>query len=179
MPASRRRRAITLTPRSWPSSPTFASSTRIGWVTLEDRRLHVCSELCAKCLDALAARGTGTDRLDRCRHAVGVRVANHLDQIVERPGEASRVARSPVQTQRLDFSLPRLGIHPMQLERQVAGRLAVGVHADDDTLTCLLGQLEIVRRVRDLLLQPAGLDTRGGAAALIDLVEVLLRLPLD
>src|SRR5476651_1645404 len=29
MPASRRARAITLAPRSWPSSPGFATSTRI------------------------------------------------------------------------------------------------------------------------------------------------------
>src|SRR5581483_1681629 len=33
MPASRSARATTLTPRSWPSRPTFASSTRIGALT--------------------------------------------------------------------------------------------------------------------------------------------------
>src|SRR5262245_3692099 len=33
MPASRSARATTLTPRSWPSSPTLARSTRIGTFT--------------------------------------------------------------------------------------------------------------------------------------------------
>src|SRR5262249_32444653 len=34
MPASRRARATTLTPRSWPSSPTLASTMRIGGAVL-------------------------------------------------------------------------------------------------------------------------------------------------
>src|SRR6266850_2004963 len=39
MPASRRARATILTPRSWPSSPTLATSTRIGGMALRIVRL--------------------------------------------------------------------------------------------------------------------------------------------
>src|SRR5262249_6781136 len=159
MPASRRRRAITLTPRSWPSSPTFASSTRIGWATLEDRRLHVRPELRSKRFHDLAARGARSHGRDRRRHDVGVGVADDVDELVEGPAEAFGIATCAMDAERLDLSLLRLGIHAMQLERQVAWRLSVGVDADDDALPGLLGQLEVVGRVRDLLLQPAGLDT--------------------
>src|SRR5215470_1667443 len=123
MPASRRRRAITLTPRSWPSSPTFASSTRIGWLKLEDRRLHVGPELRAKRFDDLSTRGAGAHGLDRRGHDVGVRVADGLDEVVERPGETRGVAGRAVDAQRLDLALLRFGIHAMQHERQVARRL--------------------------------------------------------
>src|SRR5262249_38253986 len=86
---------------------------------------------------------------------------------------SARAGRA-VDAQRLDLALLRFGIHAMQLERQIARRLAVGVDADDDALSRLLGELEVIGRVRDLLLEPAGLDAGNSAAALVDLVEIRL-----
>src|SRR5690348_7260497 len=50
MPASRRARAITLAPRSWPSSPGLATTTRIGPaatpITASMKRLHTpCTDV--------------------------------------------------------------------------------------------------------------------------------------
>src|SRR5690348_7353018 len=70
MPASRRARAITLAPRSWPSSPGLATSTRIGGRMLEMRRLLVSPEHVAERIADLAERRVGPDRVEDVRHRV-------------------------------------------------------------------------------------------------------------
>src|SRR6476660_1506363 len=91
-PASRRARATSFAPRSWPSSPGFATSTLAGVVIAsgrfrygvpasghasaaspsEDRRLLVLAPHVLELLRDLADRAVLLDALDQLRHEVGV-----------------------------------------------------------------------------------------------------------
>src|SRR4051794_40808547 len=80
MPASRRARAMILAPRSWPSRPGLATTTRIlravavviGARSLEHRRLGVGPEDLLQRRDHLALAGAGTGGGGDRRHQVGV-----------------------------------------------------------------------------------------------------------
>src|SRR5579862_2586413 len=70
MPASRSARAITLAPRSWPSSPGLATSTRIGGFILYVRRFLVRPEHFAQGIADLTQRGVCAYRIQDERHSV-------------------------------------------------------------------------------------------------------------
>src|SRR5579864_6772647 len=85
-PASRRARATTFTPRSWPSNPTLAMRMRTGprgaapSVRSKDRVLNVGPEHAPQGVDDLPHRGVGFDRIDRGRDQVVV-AAGHGGQL--------------------------------------------------------------------------------------------------
>src|SRR5271169_1614936 len=85
MPASRNARAITFAPRSWPSKPGLATSTRMrgsirldvstcdgstGPAALYDAGFGVDAEDFAERVADLAHGGVGTDRIQDKRHGV-------------------------------------------------------------------------------------------------------------
>src|SRR5580700_3045369 len=72
MPASRSARAITLAPRSCPSRPGLATSTRIGrdMVYLEVRLFLVSAEHRAERVADLAQRCISLHRVQNIRHGV-------------------------------------------------------------------------------------------------------------
>src|SRR5262245_40269479 len=113
MPASRSARAMTLAPRSWPSNPGFAITTRIfcivvaassyqltasgfplpaGSWTLYERHLFVLSPDFAKRVAHLADRGVGADAVHQGIHRVP-RSTRGLLEHVERVRHARGVAR--------------------------------------------------------------------------------------
>src|SRR5262245_45109463 len=69
-PASRKVRAMTLAPRSWPSSPGLATSTRyaIGCTSLNSYRFLEDAEHFAHRLGDLTNSGVGTHGVDNIRH---------------------------------------------------------------------------------------------------------------
>src|SRR5579862_3706244 len=83
MPASRSARAITLAPRSWPSSPGLATSTRIGRFILNVGRFLVRTEHTAKGIADFAERGIRAHGIEQERHGV-LRAFGGLLQRVER-----------------------------------------------------------------------------------------------
>src|SRR3954466_12097919 len=67
MPASRKARATTFAPRSWPSRPGFAIRTRSG---SDNQRLLEHAELGAQHVHHLAERAVRERALDEVRHQV-------------------------------------------------------------------------------------------------------------
>src|SRR5690349_17716129 len=100
MPASRKARAITLAPRSWPSRPGFAINTRSFRPTpptpspqsLNDRYFLVLAPHLPQRVAHLAHRRVGADRIDDRRHDVLAR-PRRVAQPVERTLDEIAVAR--------------------------------------------------------------------------------------
>src|SRR3990172_5809926 len=180
IPASRRARATTLTPRSWPSRPILARRTRFGGaLTSEDDRLDVAAEDCAQCLDDLAARRPRAHGLDRLRHEILVALRSP-PQLLEALRDGRLVAGRSEGGELADLALLGLGVDAVELEGEsVLAGVAVRIDADDHPLAALLRALEVVGRVGDLLLGPARLDAGDRAPELVDLLEHRARLALD
>src|SRR5207245_1193184 len=71
MPASRSARAITLAPRSCPSRPGLATSTRIGLFIWSDRaRFLIGAEHIPQSVTDLTQRRVGADSIQDVRHRV-------------------------------------------------------------------------------------------------------------
>src|SRR5204863_6322872 len=159
MPASRRARAMIFAPRSWPSRPGFAMTTRIfaaTALTLEDRRLapdtpHVSQRVAHLAHRQVRAR-SGQDRLHQVR--VSCRAALELG---ERLLGSGGVAARPHRTNALDLLLLERGIDAQDLERRLVVEL-VTVDADDHALPGLDLGLVAVRRLCDLSLHEVVLD---------------------
>src|SRR6476646_5647038 len=102
MPASRRARAMTLAPRSWPSNPGFAMTTRIfcivvvaasrrlpasGWQpvaeswSLYQRYLFVLTPDFAQRVAHLSHRGVGTDAVHQRVHRIPGAARRLLEQV--------------------------------------------------------------------------------------------------
>src|SRR5262249_32677107 len=96
-PASRNDAATTLAPRSCPSRPALATSTRIflskSTPSLELRRLVVLAEHDAHRLSHLALGGVGAGAVDQERHQVLLLVARRLGQGREPARDQVVVAR--------------------------------------------------------------------------------------
>src|SRR5215218_4071599 len=91
IPASRRARAMTFAPRSWPSSPGFATSTRIFLSLMLEGGLLVEAVNVAQRVADFAERGVGADGLDGRGHRV-VGVARGPLQFFERVRDRAAVA---------------------------------------------------------------------------------------
>src|SRR5919107_5750636 len=91
IPASRSARAITFAPRSWPSSPGFATRTRIFLSLMLESGLLVEAVHVAQGVADFAERGVGAHRVDGRGHRV-VAVGRGLLQFFERVGDRARVA---------------------------------------------------------------------------------------
>src|SRR5690348_3540702 len=115
MPASRSARAMILAPRSCPSSPGLATTTRIFFSVaggieaagiLKNWSFAVAAEHGLQSADHLALGHFRTRRLDQQRHQVLTGIARRLGQRLERP---SRGIGIPALPDRLD-SLHLLGL---------------------------------------------------------------------
>src|SRR3990172_9853734 len=138
IPASRRARATTLTPRSWPSRPILARRTRLGGATSEDDRLDVAAEDCTQRLDDLAARRPRAPGLDRLRHEILVALRSPL-QLLEALRDGRLTARSLEGGDLADLALLGLGVDAVELEGEpVLAGVAVRIDADDHSLPALL-----------------------------------------
>src|SRR5688572_14048473 len=122
IPPSRSARAMTLAPRSCPSRPGLAMTTRIFWAMgqLDYRLLDVLSPDVAQRVAHLADRGVGADRLEQQGHRIGV-ADGPVAQGLEGPGDTGAVARPP---QRLE--LRQLGLASRLVDIQDTDRLVIG-----------------------------------------------------
>src|SRR5918997_4628631 len=91
IPASRSARAMTLAPRSWPSSPGLATRTRIFLSLMLEGRLLVESVNVAQRVADFAERGVDADGVDGRGHRVVAR-ARGLLQLFERVRDGAVVA---------------------------------------------------------------------------------------
>src|SRR5262245_59204017 len=201
IPASRSARAMTLAPRSCPSRPGLAMTTRIfrmwfgpadpdatrspqrralGSVRLEpdldQRDFLVFAPHLAERIAHLADGRIGADAIEQRIHRVGVRTGRTAER-VERARDRVVVARAP---QRLETRELRFGGRLVDVENRVRRLvvLDVVVDADDDLLPPLDRLLELVRRLGDLALREALLDGLDHPAHPVDDVEVVVRAAL-
>src|SRR5687768_6549971 len=103
MPASRSARAMTFAPRSWPSSPGLAITTRIFWLirstthqitrSSDDRHFLVFSPYFAERIAHFADRGIGAHAIEQQRHGVGGAPGAGLQRF-ERAADAIGIARA-------------------------------------------------------------------------------------
>src|ERR1043166_3586009 len=131
MPASRRARAMTLAPRSWPSRPGLATSTRMGYPSgLDNRGLRVSAEHGAQRIADLAQGAIGLYRIQDERH--GVRgTFGGTAQVVQRTGD-SLAAPAGAEVAKLS----RLVILSTAIDLEnldgILARRDEAVHTDDD-----------------------------------------------
>src|SRR6185503_15899768 len=182
MPASRSAAATTLAPRSWPSRPGLAISTRMGSSIVppsENRRLAPGAEDLAQHVHHLAQRRVGLGALHEGGHEVHRRAGVDADA-VERLAHLGGAAR-PAQLAQLAAALA-LGL-VADLEHLEAVVLLVRLHelvdAHDDLPARLQLALVLVGRLADLALEPALLERRHHAAQLVDAREQLQRAALE
>src|SRR5688572_11378487 len=165
MPASRSARAMTFAPRSWPSSPGLAMTTRIldmgfglrvSGYKLDYRLFHVFAPDIPERVAHFADGGIRPDCFEQQRHGVS---GGHrpFAQRVKGPLDAAVVAAA---AQRLELGQLRLAGGFVDVED--ADRLLVlldeVVDADDDALAGLDGLLELVGAVGNLALRVPVLD---------------------
>src|SRR5439155_4172842 len=128
-------RATTLTPRSWPSSPTLATNTRPAAIGLNLRRLDVTAEDARQAAHDLAQRRVGRHGVDEDRHQVDLGIGGRRREALERRRHGPAVAALPDLVEALDLAgFVFLG-DAQQFDACVAA-VAFGeaVHADHDPL---------------------------------------------
>src|SRR6188474_3319046 len=184
IPASRRARAMILAPRSCPSKPGLATTTRIlravaasiSAGSLEDGGLRVGAEDLLHRRDHLSLRGAGAGGGDDRRH-----------QVLLRRGCTSQLGKGALHSAGVASSASRLqAIDLLALQRRVdaqdRGRLFAlldeVVDADDDPLTLVDLALIGESGVGDLALGEVAADRLDHPAQLVDAGEVLIRRPL-
>src|SRR5829696_6555972 len=157
IPASRSARAMTFAPRSWPSSPGFATRTRIFLSLMLESRLLVESVNVAQRVTDFAERGVGADGVDGRGHRVVAR-ARGLLQLFERVRDGAVVAPRLRALQAFDLVVA----HPLVDDEDGDFRLLalhrVLVDADDGLVAALDGLLVLVGRFLNLALREALLD---------------------
>src|SRR5216683_2513206 len=123
-PASRRARATTLAPRSWPSRPGLATSTR--GATLENDRLLELAPGLAQHVGDLAQGAVGLDGVDQHRHQVGVTAGGGAD-LAQEPSRLPGVTLAPDGSQALQLPRTVGGVHlvPGHVRRRLPGGEAV------------------------------------------------------
>src|SRR5579884_4221494 len=180
MPASRRARAMIFAPRSWPSRPGFATTTRIFpaiRASLEDGGLAPGAPHVAERVAHLAHRdvgaGAGHDRLHQVRVAFG-----GTAEVGERPLDRGGVAAGAQCPDTFDLLALERGVDAQDLGLLLLFDL-VAVDADDHPLPGLDLGLVAEARFGDLALEEVLLDRRDDAAELRDPLEVLVGLPLQ
>src|ERR1700704_4702465 len=113
-PASRSARATSFAPRSWPSSPGFATRTRTGITfppashPLEHRRLLELAPLVLEHVDHLPHRAVRVHALHEARHQVVVVSRRRGAERVERAPHVARGARTLHGGEPLELSEPSL-----------------------------------------------------------------------
>src|SRR3990172_891417 len=146
MPASRRARAMTLAPRSWPSRPGLATSTRIFLSVISSLRpLRLCGERYlghgdffvgaedgAEGVADFAQGGVGAHAVEDARHRVLVAAGGGL-QILECLGDAAVVALAPHLGKPFTLLASHRLVNLENLQRRLLSSHIV-VDADDDLL---------------------------------------------
>src|SRR5215468_5637085 len=162
MPASRSARAMILAPRSCPSRPGFATTTRIFPAigpepTSEDRRLAPRAPDLAQRVAHLAHRHVGARGRQHGLHEVAVGVGRILLQAGERRLSRGRVAPFAHRLHARDLLSLQSRVDAEDLERLLLLHL-VAVNADDDSLAALDLRLVAEARLCDLTLHEVLLD---------------------
>src|SRR5579862_2236342 len=173
-PASRRRRATTLAPRSWPSMPAFATTTLMGrpsrlpasrergGMRLEVARVVILPEDLAQRVHDLADRGVGVDGFQDRRDEVGAAEGGFAD-VLQGALPASAAASAEILKSADLLLLQRV----VDLQDGNAGIVVLGdvaIHADDDLFTCIDARLMARGGIGDLHLREARFDGRHHAA---------------
>src|SRR5678816_2252932 len=186
IPASRRARAMTLAPRSWPSSPglaiitrifctgTYSPATRNRLNSSDYRRFFVFAPDVPERVAHFSYGGVCAHRVDEERHGVGRR-AGPLLQRLERAMHVGVVARL-TQLIELRKLLLRCGLVDVQGPNWLLVVRHELVHADDDLVALLDGLLEFVRAIGDFTLRITLFNGGDHPAHAIDRVEVRQRL---
>src|SRR5581483_8773478 len=160
MPASRSARAMIFAPRSWPSRPGFATTTRIflsvevliGRGSLERRRLGVAAEHVLERGDHLALGHLGARGVEQVGHQVFALVAGGALESLERGGRRGLVAALAERLHARDLLLLELGVDPQDRDDIAFVALGVSVYAHHLALTGLELLLVAEGRVCDLAL---------------------------
>src|SRR5205823_12605472 len=154
IPASRKARATTFAPRSWPSRPGFAIRTRIfcaiGTTSVQER-LFVGAKDFAHDVADLAQGRLRADGVEEERHRVVVRFAG-FPKAVEGRCVLLLVPRSTELAEPLQLRPERCVRDPELLEVRLLVHGEI-IHPDDDPFLVLDLPLVPVGGVRDLLLE--------------------------
>src|ERR687895_724403 len=153
MPASRRARAMIFAPRSWPSRPGLATTTRI---TSEDGCFGVGAVHALQRFDDLALGAVGAGAVEQRFHQVAAR-RGAVAQLGERLLRGVGVAARPHRLHAADLLALQLGRDPEDLEPLFVV-LLVAVYADHDPLAAFDLLLQRERSVGDLALGVVLLD---------------------
>src|SRR5579864_2526174 len=174
MPASRNARAITLAPRSWPSSPGLATNTRIGLFIQSDRaRFPIGAEHIPQSAADFAERGISADSVQNIRHGV-LRTLGRAPQRIQRPGYSRSLPPGPQRHQLAYLALMRHLIDLKDLDGFLVTRLE-RIDTYDNLITSFNLPLIAVAGVGDFSLGEAALDGGDHAAHLIDAADVIPR----
>src|SRR5438105_12443797 len=172
MPASRSARATILAPRSWPSRPAFATTTRIlrsmrgSLRRSEDRRLAPDAPDPAKGVAHLAHGGVDAGCVHDRGHEVHVALGVRL-QPRERRLDLTRVPTGAHGAHALDLLRLEGRVDAQQLDRRLLLE-RVPIDPDHDALAALDLALVPEGCLRDLALHEVLLDRGDDAAELCD-----------
>src|SRR5260370_4078357 len=174
IPASRNARAITLAPRSCPSSPGLATNTRIGLFIQSDRaRLRIGAEHIPQRFTDVTERGVSADSVQNVRHAV-LRTLGRAPQGIQRSGYAPLIPSRPQRRQLAYLALMRRLIDLKDLDGFLAIRLE-RIDTYDNLITSFNLPLVAVAGVGDFALWESTLDRRDHAAHFVDPADVIPR----
>src|SRR5260370_7532421 len=124
IPASRNARAITLAPRSCPSSPGLATNTRIGLFIQSDRaRFPIGAEHIPQSVTDFTERRVSADGVQNVRHSV-LRTLGRAPQGIQRSGYSPLIPPGPQRRQLAYLALIARLIDLTDLDRFPALRLA-------------------------------------------------------
>src|SRR5213080_1808660 len=162
MPASRSARVITFAPRSCPSRPGFAMTTRSFLLSAinhqplaNNRHFLVLTPDLAQRIAHLANRRVGANGVENGRHEIR-RGLGRRGQSVERSADAVIVARPEKHLELRQLLLGGGFVDVQNLDRRLV-LLDEIVHADDDALFSFDGLLESFGVLGDLALRKAAL----------------------
>src|SRR5687768_9878762 len=137
MPASRSARAMIFAPRSWPSRPGLATTTRslrapAGCISVH-RRLEVRAPHVLQRGDDLALAGVRAGAVQQRRHEVRARARRATAQIGERDLDGAGVAARAYALQTVELLALERRVDPQRRDLRVAVALEA-VDPDDDAL---------------------------------------------
>src|SRR5690606_31174317 len=181
MPASRSAAAITLAPRSWPSSPALPSRilgvypvTCIAPLPSRSSELRgwlVGAEDLPQRTRDLTDRGVGEHRLADGRHEV-VASPRRAGQPLERAPNLRTVALGTHALERAHLRLVRFFRKRLGLDRRLLlARILGPIDADHGDRPVVHAPLVFVGPARDLALDPAGAERLDHAPPLLDAVH--------
>src|ERR1700730_2026913 len=172
IPASRSARAITLAPRSCPSSPGLATNTRIGLFIQSDRaRFPIGAEHIPQSVTDFTERRVSADSVQNVRHRV-LRTLGRAPQGIERSGYSPLIPSRPQHRQLAYLALMRRLIDLKDLDGFLAIRLE-RIDTYDNLITSFNLPLVAVAGVGDLGLGESALDSGDHAAHFVDAPDVI------